>query len=87
MALGRSRQQEQMQELIRTNDIVLLSYLEHRLRETGIEPFVIDTHMSIMEGSVGMLPRRLMVTDDDLEAAKVILADVASSEADNADED
>jgi hypothetical protein len=78
VAHGRSRNLwgEKMEELIRTNDIVLLSYLQHRLREAGIEPFVADVHTSIMEGSIGMLPRRLMVVDDDLEAAKGILADV-----------
>jgi hypothetical protein len=65
-----------MEELIRTNDIVLISYLEHRLREAGIEPLVLDTHMSLVEGSLGVLPRRIMVTSDDLDAARLILDDI-----------
>ncbi|HUD53452.1 DUF2007 domain-containing protein [Parvibaculum sp.] len=65
-----------MEELIRTNDIVLISYLEHRLREAGIEPLVLDTHMSLVEGSLGVLPRRIMVASDDLDAARLILDDI-----------
>ena len=65
-----------MEELIRTNDIVLISYLEHRLREAGIEPLVLDTHMSIVEGSLGVLPRRIMVAGDELDAARLILDEV-----------
>mgnify|MGYP005817114767 CR=1 FL=1 len=65
-----------MKELIRTNDIVLISYLEHRLGEAGIETLTLDSHMSIVEGSLGVLPRRIMVDDDDLAAAERILDDV-----------
>lgn len=65
-----------MKELIRTNDIVLISYLEHRLAEAGIEALTLDSHMSIVEGSLGVLPRRIMVGDDDLARAERILADV-----------
>lgn len=65
-----------MKELIRTNDIVLISYLEHRLGEAGIEALTLDSHMSIVEGSLGVLPRRIMVGDDDLARAERILADV-----------
>lgn len=68
-----------MKELIRTNDIVLISYLEHRLREAGIEPVTLDGHMSIVEGSLGMLPRRIMVGDDDFAEAGRILDDVRLS--------
>lgn len=62
-----------MHELIRTNDLVLISYLEHRLREHAIEPLVFDGHMSLVEGSLGVLPRRIMVTQDDAVAAQRIL--------------
>jgi len=65
-----------MEELLRTNDMVLLSYIEHRLREAGLASFLMDTHMSVMEGSIGMLPRRLLVLAEDLKAAQVILAEV-----------
>ncbi len=65
-----------MKELFRTNDIVLISYLDHRLREAGIEVLVLDSHMSLVEGSLGVLPRRIMVGDDDLAEATRILDEV-----------
>lgn len=68
-----------MKELIRTNDPVLLSYLTHRLVEAGIEPFEMDVHMSLMEGSLGILPKRIMVVDDDYAGAQKILDEVKGS--------
>ncbi|PCJ69384.1 MAG: hypothetical protein COA62_12300 [Rhodobiaceae bacterium] len=58
-----------MKELLRTNDVVLLSFLETRLKEAGIEPLVFDSNASIVEGSLGVLPRRLMVIDEDFDHA------------------
>ncbi len=58
-----------MKELLRTNDVVLLSFLETRLKEAGIEPLVFDANASIVEGSLGVLPRRLMVIDEDFDHA------------------
>ncbi|ABS62346.1 conserved hypothetical protein [Parvibaculum lavamentivorans DS-1] len=69
-----------MKELIRTNDPVLLSYLVHRLGEVGIEPFQMDMHMSLMEGSLGILPKRIMVVDEDYEDARKILDEVKRGE-------
>jgi len=65
-----------MKELIRSNDMVLMSFLEHCLNEEGIECLVLDGHMSVLEGSLGVLPRRMMVDDDDHERAADILADI-----------
>ena len=65
-----------MKELLRSNDPVLMSYLEHRLRESGIEPLVMDTHTSIVEGSLGILPRRMMVVEEDHPQAARILDEV-----------
>jgi hypothetical protein len=65
-----------MKELIRSNDMVLISYLEHRLSEEGIESLMLDAHMSVLEGSLGVLPRRMMVDEDDHPKALVILEDV-----------
>ena len=48
-----------MEELLRTNDLVLISFVEALLREAGIEPWVADQNMSIIEGSLGVLPRRV----------------------------
>jgi len=62
-----------LKELLRTNDVVLLSFLETRLREAGIDPVIFDTNASIVEGSLGVLPRRLMVIDEDAgRAAQVV---------------
>ena len=58
-----------MKELLRTNDVVLLSFLETRLKEAGVEPLVFDSNASIVEGSLGVLPRRLMVIDEDFDQA------------------
>lgn len=55
-----------MKEVLRTNDLVLLSYATHILAEAGIEATVFDAHMSAVEGSIGAFPRRLMVGDDDI---------------------
>ncbi|MHA1597232.1 MAG: putative signal transducing protein [Alphaproteobacteria bacterium] len=62
-----------MVELTRTNDPVLLSWLMHALAGDGIEAVVLDTHTSILEGSVGAIPRRVMVLADDLAKARVVL--------------
>ena len=62
-----------MKELLRTNDPVLLSWLDVLLRDAGIESVVFDTHTSILEGSAGAIQRRLMVLDDDFEAARDLL--------------
>lgn len=59
-----------MKELFRTNNMVELSWAQSVLQEGGIETIILDTHMSIMEGSIGAIPRRLMVADDDLAKAK-----------------
>ena len=62
-----------MEELLRTNDLVLISFVESLLREAGIEPWVADQNMSLMEGSLGILPRRVMVPTDSLAAARKLL--------------
>lgn len=62
-----------MREILRTNDPVLLNYAETVLAEAGIETIVFDNHMSIMEGSLGVLPRRLMVADDEASRAEYVL--------------
>ena len=64
-----------MRELLRTNNFVYLSYAQAVLADAGIDTLVFDNHMSVMEGSLGVLPRRLMVTDEDLTRAQKVLAD------------
>ncbi len=63
-----------MKEILRTNNVVYLSFAQVVLAEAGIESLIFDVHMSIMEGSLGVLPRRLMVTDEDESRARYVLA-------------
>jgi hypothetical protein len=64
-----------MKELLRTVDPVLLSWLTALLADAGIEAVVLDTYTSILEGSIGAIPRRLMVVEDDYAAARRILVE------------
>ena len=64
-----------MIEIMRSNDAVALSFAESLLSEAGIACFVADQHMSILEGSVGILQRRLMVDRDAEARARRLLTD------------
>lgn len=64
-----------MIELIRTNDAVVISFAEALLRDAGIACLVADQNMSVLDGSIGILPRRVMVADDDAEQARRILTE------------
>lgn len=64
-----------MKELIRTNDAVLISFVESLLKDAGINCLVADQNMSVLDGSIGILPRRVMVLEEDMVAARRILAD------------
>ncbi len=64
-----------MVELLRTNDLVLISRIEAILLEIGVHVFIADRHMSAMEGSVGFLPRRVLVPDEDVAFAREALAE------------
>jgi Putative prokaryotic signal transducing protein len=61
--------------LLKTNDPVLLNYAEVLLRDAGIDAVVFDAEASVMDGSMGMLPRRLMVADEDEEQARTVLSE------------
>lgn len=64
-----------MREIIRTNDDVLLGFARALLRDAGIDATIADEHMSILEGSIGVLPRRLMVPDGEWQRARSLLVD------------
>jgi len=64
-----------MIELIRTNDAVLLSFAESLMKEAGIHCLIADQAMSILEGSLGMLPRRFLVDGERADEARRILKD------------
>jgi hypothetical protein len=62
-----------MKELLRSNDAVLISYVSALLEEDGIAFMVADTNMSVLEGSIGALPRRVLVASDGLARARALL--------------
>ena len=64
-----------MRELIRTNDVVKLSWLQALLSDAGIRAVILDTHTSIIEGSIGAIPRRLAVVEEDYERACQVMAE------------
>jgi hypothetical protein len=62
-------------ELVRTNNTVLISAIEALLKGAEIPHLVLDQNMSVLEGSIGMLPRRVMVHEDDAMDARQLLQD------------
>jgi hypothetical protein len=62
-----------MIELFRTNDPVVMSFAEALLKDAGIGHAIVDQHMSVAEGSLGILPKRMLVDRDQLETARRIL--------------
>ena len=64
-----------LRELVRTNDMVLVSAVGALLDGANIHHLVLDQNMSIIEGSLGVLPRRILVHEEDNREARQILAD------------
>jgi type III secretory pathway lipoprotein EscJ len=68
-----------MIELVRTNDLVLISFVESLLTQAGVRFFVADNHMSATEGSLGFLPRRILVDADQFTQAQRLLREAGLS--------
>ena len=64
-----------MRAVLKTTDPVVLNFAANLLSQEGIRSVVFDTHASIMDGSMGFLPRRLMVLDEDFDRAGQLLRD------------
>jgi hypothetical protein len=64
-----------MAELLRTTDIVLLSYVNFLLSDAGIPVLVADAHVSAVEGSIGAFPRRVLIAAEDWDESAAILTD------------
>ena len=62
-----------MKAVLKSNDPVELGWAEAVLAEAGITSHVFDRHTSIVEGSIGAIPRRLMVADADEKRAELAL--------------
>jgi len=70
-----------MREILKSNNVVELNFAEVVLKDAGIESVVLDTHMSILDGSMVIIPRRLMVADADEARARAILEEALASRA------
>ncbi|WP_282158356.1 DUF2007 domain-containing protein [Shimia thalassica] len=64
-----------MKELLRSNDPTIIAFASALLRGEGIDCFEMDVNMSVLEGSIGVFPRRLMVPSSDHAAALVVMKD------------
>ena len=68
-----------MVEIVRTNDLVLMGFLQSLLEQANIPVLVADSHMSAMEGMIGVFPRRLLVPDDHEAQARRLVRDAGLS--------
>jgi len=75
-----------MRELVRTNDAVLVSAIGALLDGAGIAHVVLDQNMSVLEGSIGILPRRILVAEEHARTARQLLADAGLAHELRADE-
>lgn len=64
-----------MRELVRTNDVVLVSAIEALLNGADIRHLVLDQNMSVLDGSIGAIPRRILVHENDNRQARQLLTD------------
>ncbi len=62
-----------MRELMRSNDLVLISWVLTYLNDAGIGVQLFDANVSVMEGSIGAIPRRVMVPDAERDRARELL--------------
>lgn len=69
-----------MRELLRSNEIVFLSWADALLKSEDIEIFVLDGHMSVLEGSAGAILRRVMVVDEDYDRARRLLEEAGEGD-------
>ena len=64
-----------MKELLRTTDPTIIAFASALLQGEDIARFQMDVNMSILEGGIGIFPRRLLVKVEDLDAAKIVMRD------------
>ncbi len=69
-----------MVELVRSNDLVYLSWVQAVLDEAGIACLLLDEHTSSIEGSIGAIPRRLVVATEDRDAAQRLLVEAEAAD-------
>lgn len=64
-----------MLEILRSTDMTEIAFASALLSGEDIEVFELDVHMSVLEGSIGVFPRRLLVRRADAERARIVLRD------------
>ena len=64
-----------MRELLRSNDAVLISAIQALLDSAHINHMLADQNMSVLEGSIGIFPRRILVDEDEVQVARQLLED------------
>ena len=64
-----------MKEILRSTDVTAIAFATALLEGEGIDVFPLDVHMSVLDGSLGILPQRLLVREADLWRARIVLAD------------
>lgn len=69
-----------MRTLIKTTDPLLVSHVTSLLGDAGLAALVFDTNASVVEGSIGILPRRIMVADEDWQAARRLMREAGLAE-------
>jgi hypothetical protein len=79
MKTGQGKGPQSMRTLTTSNDLVRLSFLNALLRDAGIDSILLDAHASAVEGSIGAIPRRLMVQEEDETQARRILKEAGLS--------
>ena len=68
-----------MRTVITTNDPVRLSFLHALLRDAGVDCLLLDSYVSAVEGSIGAIPRRLVVLPEDEARARAVLEDAGET--------
>ena len=68
-----------MRTIARSNDLVRLNFLSALLADAGIEAVLLDSHASVMDGSIGAIPRRLAVAPEDEGRARRVLAEAGEA--------
>ena len=69
-----------MREILRSNDAVLISFVVALLSDAGLSPQLVDEHVSAIEGSIGALPRRILIGADEAAQAKRIMQEAELSQ-------
>lgn len=69
-----------MRELVRSNNPVLIDFIVVLLRDAGVTAHVVDTHTSAVEGSIGVLPQRVIVAPDELAQATRVMREADLSQ-------